>query len=177
VGRGAPPLFPRARPPAGSSSARRARPAGAQPTTRLSLALATLGRPLGATLATLGGVGLLVGTLSFGAGSPATLSLEAATQAPGADGAFGNPQLPAPAASKDIDVTAVGPVATSGRELSGGAGGSTTDSGSVPQNVSTAGGASAWLIGGSVALLVPGPGLIVIAPRGRTRRDRDAGPR
>jgi hypothetical protein len=145
--------------------------------TRLSLALASVGRPLGATLATLGVVGLLVGTLSFGAGSPATLSLEAATQAPGADGAFGNPQLPAPAASKDIDVTAVGPVATSGRELSGGAGGSTTDSGSVPQNVSTAGGASAWLFGGSVARLVLGLGLIVIATRGRTRRDRDPGPR
>ena len=144
-------------------------------TTRLSLAFASFGRPLGASLATLGVVGILVGTLSFGAGSPASLSLQAATQPPGAGGAFTNPELPAPAASKDIDVTAVGPVATSARELSGGAGGSTTDAGSGPQNASSASGASAWLFGGSVALLVVGLGLILVATRGRNRRDRGPG--
>jgi hypothetical protein len=158
-----------------AEQAERLRPAApaARWATRLSRAVASFGRPMGASLATLGVVGILVGTLALGGGSPASMAIEMASQAPGAgggDAAFGgNPQAPAPAPSKDVNVTALGPAATDARQAGGGkTGGSSQDDAAGIERDSS--GASAWLFGGSVVLLIVGLGLLVVATRGRARR-------
>jgi anti-sigma factor RsiW len=120
---------------------------------RLVEAFRSLGRPMGASLATLGVVGLLVGTLSLGMpGAP--LAVDNAAASAGAGGEDPG-ALTAPASSER---TAYEPGA-SGRE-------DFTTPGSKATDGPTA---NTWLLGGSGALLVIGLLLIAVAGRGRRR--------
>lgn len=133
---------------------------------RVGAALASFGRPLGASMATLGVAGLLIGTLTLGAGgagfagSGESLTLQSATGAPNAGGE--NPEGPAPQATSTLDRTAIGPAVT---EIPKDGGPAAADSGAIARDAS---GASAWLFLGSAVLLIVGLGLIVVATRGRS---------
>ena len=119
---------------------------------RLGLGIATFGRPVGAAMATLGLVGLLVGSVTlnggllFGGGSAG-----APASAPGIDQTG-----PAPEATADL--TAFGPLATSLDVKGGGVGTGNRDL-LAGQSVSVV------LLGGSAALLLLGLALIVAARR------------
>jgi hypothetical protein len=144
---------------------------------RLSDAIPTLGRPLGASLAALGLVGLLVGTMALAQlGSPAAMSTEGSgdgAAAPGATAAT----APGPAAGATFEVTAGNQSLStppgdgaayeplSSARDSGGKGPATLDDrGSGP-------GLVALLFAGSIALLVAGGALLLLATR-RTRRSK-----
>jgi hypothetical protein len=120
-------------------------------TDRLRRGVATFGRPLGTGLATLGVAGLLIGSLTL-SGSPFALMVggaASASSAPGVDQTVG-----APGQSERFPASAPGPT-TKG------------DSGGGPS--APAGGAglpgAGLLIGGSVAVLVAGIGLVVASRR------------
>lgn len=126
---------------------------------RLARALGAAGRPLGASMATLGIVGLLVGTLGFGwAGAPGSLSLDAAaTTGAGAE------MVPGMAPGPSGRITAVGPGATAGRQeerSEQGADLGTTDSSGLV------------LTAASTILLVGGVALLVVGVSGRRRPQR-----
>lgn len=148
---------------------------------RLSDAIPTLGRPVGASLAALGVVGLLVATMAVAPlGSPAAMSTEGSGDGAAAPGATAAPAatqgtVPGAAAGPSFEVTAgnqslstppgdraaYGPQSSAGD--TGGEGPAARDGrGSGP-------GLVALLFAGSVALLVAGAGLLVLATR-RTRR-------
>jgi hypothetical protein len=149
-------------------------------TDRLAAAVAAFGRPVGASLAALGFVGLLVGATSLGflgggAASATSAPMAAAANptaapAPGDEsGAAGN----APAATAARDDTQLGPKASdTGSGVFGGAAMSAEPSlaadeapGVSRSAASTATAPEAWLLLVSVAALVGGIGLIVIATR------------
>lgn len=120
---------------------------------RLRLGVATFGRPLGAGLATLGVAGLLIGSLTL-SGSPFALMVgggaSASTAAPG------------------VDQTVATPEQTE-RSRSSEPGSTTKDGGAYGGPTTSAGGpglpAAALLIGGSVAVLVAGIGLVIASRR------------
>lgn len=142
-------------------------------TDRLAAAVAAFGRPVGASLATLGLVGLLVGAASLGSfgslgGRPTSAPMAAdanATAAPAARAASGgsaeNGAAGAqPAMTKGSDgATEFGPAATQAAPLETG--------GPARQGDTAAPGASpvTWLFAGSLAALVGGLALVVIATR------------
>lgn len=115
-------------------------------------------RPLGATLATFGVVGLLVGSTTFGGAASAPLaapSSDAATNA-SAEITRGGTEPDGPKASGDM---AFGPAASS---LTG-----RTDPDPPIDRDLASGGPSplAWLLGGSVAMLLAGVLLLVVSFR------------
>lgn len=133
----------------------------------LRRSMVSFGRPVGASMAALGIVGLLVGTVSFGGGSASTptsagANAGAATTAPAqiqTDSGPGNPK------STDLSFDA-GPLSSAAP--SPGIGGERT-------NASDSGAPSptAWLLGGSVVLVLGGLVLLVIAIQsGRGGEDR-----
>jgi hypothetical protein len=126
---------------------------------RLARAFAGVGQPLGASLATLGIVGLLVGTVSFGgAATSEKLNIDAA--ATGGAGAVLGPDFTPPSTGR---TTAVGPGATGGREEQ-----------PPPQETDLDAQVSSGLVltVASTILLVGGLGLIVLGVRGRRLRGR-----
>ena len=115
---------------------------------RLNLGVAAFGRPVGATLATFGVVGLLVGSLALGGGPMASMGGAAApSAAPGID-TSGVPESTQLRASSS-------PFATQREETPGGGG--SNGGGGIP--------GGAVLLGGSVVLVVVGIGLILAARR------------
>jgi hypothetical protein len=124
--------------------------------------VASFGRPVGATMATLGLVGLLVGTVGLAPlGGAASMPIEAAgaTAAPAAGGTVdlsgGNGSLSSPPG----DRTAAGPLSSAGG--SGGKSPATRDEGRPgPAPL-------ALLFAGSIALLVVGVALLVAGSRRR----------
>jgi hypothetical protein len=114
---------------------------------RLRLGVATFGRPLGAGLATLGVAGLLIGSLAL-SGSPFALMVGGAASGPppGVDQTVGAPEQ-----SEHARTGAPGPTTKDGG-TSGPAGG---------PGLPVAG----LLIGGSVAVLVAGIGLVIASRR------------
>ena len=130
---------------------------------RLRDGVATFGRPVGASLATLGVIGLLVGTMALAPlGGPAAMTMEDAGAGGAAPGATfvlsgGNQALSSPPG----DRAALEPAA-SGRD-SGGNGVATLDDGRP-------GPAPLMLLfAGSIAVLVFGAGLLLVNARGRQR--------
>lgn len=150
-------------------------------TDRIVTAVAALGRPVGASLAALGFVGLLVGATSLGflgGGAAASTSAPMAAAAnPTAAAAQGDESGAAgiiPAATTASDDTQPGPKGSdAGRGVfDGGVGVSAEPSlaaaeapGVSRSAASTATGPEAWLLVVSVAALLGGIGLIVIATR------------
>jgi len=130
---------------------------------RLRRSLDSFGRPIGASLATLGLVGVLVGSLSFGGAAgalPQTMGSTAATNAPGAE-VDGQTDT-----AKATDVTAaLGPAASQRdtRTNAEGAPGILRSDG--PPNP------SALLVGGSLLMLFAGLALLLVTFR-RGRRNR-----
>lgn len=126
---------------------------------RLRTSLTGFARPLGASMATLGVVGLLVGSMTLGGvAMPGSLAIDAGAPTAGAAGAE---LIPAGASQ---GTTAYGPEATGDRNESGTGG----------ARSSTFGGAVSFatvLQAGSVALLIVGLALLVIGMRGRSRRE------
>ena len=128
---------------------------------RLNLGVAAFGRPVGATMATFGVVGLLVGSLALGGGPMASLGGAAASSAaPGIDTTGG----PAPESTQYR--ASYGPLATVrdgavGGGVSGEAGGGL--------------GPGALLLGSSVALVLVGVGLILAARRNPPRVSAPSG--
>jgi hypothetical protein len=118
---------------------------------RLAVGIAAFGRPVGAAMATFGIVGILVGSLTLG-GSPLAMMTAGAgsTAAPGVD-----QQESAPGASDTR--TSYGPFVTGKEEQPG-------DPGTEGTRDAGASG-SAILIGGSVAFVVLGLGLVLAARR------------
>jgi hypothetical protein len=121
---------------------------------RLDLGLAAFGRPVGATMATLGVVGLLIGSLALGGGPGSLFSAQSAVAVPSAPGSA----LTGPAGSPTIDRTQFGPEATAldsknPGPLSGVR--ETTNQAAV----------TVALFGGSIAFLVLGIALFVAARR------------
>ena len=120
---------------------------------RLNLGVAAFGRPVGATMAAFGVVGLLVGSLALGGGPMASLGGAAASSAaPGIDTTGG----PAPEATRYR--ASYGPLATAKDGTVGGVAGE-AGGGVAP---------GALLLGSSVALVV-GIGLILAARRNQAR--------
>jgi len=117
---------------------------------RLNLGVATFGRPIGAAMTTFGIVGLLVGSLALGGGPLASMGGAAAsTAAPaGVDAASEVPETSVYRASSGPLETAKDGSIGAGQP---GGGGSTT--------------APLLLFGGSIALVVVGIGLVVVARR------------
>jgi hypothetical protein len=117
---------------------------------RLNLGVATFGRPVGAAMATFGIVGLLVGSLGLGGGPFASMGGAAAsTAAPaGVDVASEIPETSAYRAS-------YGPIETA-RDVGIGGGPPGGEAGTT---------APPLLFGGSIALVVVGIGLILVARR------------
>jgi hypothetical protein len=130
----------------------------------LAAAFASFGRPLGASMATLGVVGLLVGAATLPPGGAANLSFEAATTS-GASGGAADVvrQAPIPAATRALVRTAIGPAATDPPKDAS----ETVTHGAGLERDSS--GATVWLLGASTLLLLLGVGLIVVATRGRSR--------
>jgi hypothetical protein len=121
----------------------------------LRRSLAGLARPIGGTMATFGLIGLLVGSAALsGGGATGALSGAAPTSAPAELQAGGT--QPGPKSSTTD--TAFGPMATveSTRAGAGGDRDLTAVRGTNP---------ALWLLGGSVALLLVGIGLLLVARR------------
>jgi hypothetical protein len=141
---------------------------------RLSDAIPTLGRPLGASLAALGVVGLLVATMAVAPlGAPAALPMEGARDGAGAPGATAA-TAPGPAAGATFEVTAGNQSLTTppGDQAYGPQSSARDTGGQVPATVDDGGsgpGLVALLFAGSIALLVAGAALLLLATR-RTRR-------
>jgi hypothetical protein len=111
-------------------------------------------RPLGATFASLGIVGLLVGSVNLGGAALGPMAADLASPATGSElGAA----TPAPGASARGSVT--GPVPSPAVVPPGSVTGF-DDGGPTP---------ATWLLGGSVALLVVGLGLIALGARSRAK--------
>ena len=132
---------------------------------RLSDAIPTFGRPIGASLATLGVVGLLVGTMALAPlGSPASMPIEGASGGalgPAAEATFdltdGNGQLSTPPG----DRSGIEPLGSS--RDGGGTDAVTFDDGRPgPAPL-------ALLFAGSIALLVLGVALLLVGTRRRRR--------
>jgi hypothetical protein len=126
---------------------------------RLRDGIATFGRPVGASLAALGVVGLLVGTMSLGGlgGSPASMPIEGTGgAAPGATSGLGAVNQPEASAAEDRSTSA--PEPSGERQVFTTTG---TDSGL------TAPGGSALLLAGSITLLVAGAALLLGGSRRR----------
>lgn len=127
--------------------------------TGLRRSMASFGRPVGASMAALGVVGLLVGSVSLGAGSAAG-SLAAGTGATAATSAPAEVQsgagTPADPKASDRNVALV-PESTTATSQVGGD--SAFDSTSVGVNPAI------WLLGASVLLLVAGVSLLVVTIR------------
>jgi hypothetical protein len=120
--------------------------------TRLGLGVGAFGRPVGAAMATLGVVGLLVGSLTVNGAPFAAMSGAAgATAAPGIDQTGGAPESSA-------DRTSFRPLST-GKD---GTTGSTESSGGGPGL-----GGSLLVLAGSAALVILGIGLIMASRRRR----------
>jgi hypothetical protein len=150
-------------------------------TDRLAAAAATFGRPVGASLAALGFVGLLVGATSLGLLGGGTASATSAPMAAAANptgapapGDEGRAAGIVPAATAASDDTQPGPKSTDdGRGVfAGGVAVSAAPSmaaaeapGVSRSAASAATGLEAWLVLVSVVALVGGIGLIVIATR------------
>jgi hypothetical protein len=119
---------------------------------RLRRGVATFGRPLGAGLATLGVAGLLIGSLTLN-GSPFALMVGGAASAsgapPGVDQTVG-----APGQSEHSRTSAPGPTTKDSAY-----GGPTVPAGGAGLP------AAGLLIGGSVAVLVAGIGLVIVSRR------------
>ena len=139
-------------------------------TDRVVAGVAAFGRPVGASLATLGLVGLLVGAATLGPlGGSAASAPKAAnagpTAAPAAPAASPGPAENSaggaePAMTKGTDVsTAFGPAATQAERQSAGGLGRQDDT-AVPGPTPTA-----WLLAASLAALIGGLALVVIATR------------
>jgi hypothetical protein len=166
--------------------AARLRPSGASApvrrwTDRLAAAVATFGRPVGASLATLGVVGLLVGAATFGSlggqstGAAAPAAADAnATSAPSGAGRLA--AGPEPGATKGATTgTELGPIATGtvaglpGTALQSAAASRSPDTAFGATTPSASGssmpGPTAWLLVLSGFALVGGIGLIVLATR------------
>jgi len=131
---------------------------------RLVDGVATFGRPVGATLAALGVVGLLVGTVGLaplGGAASAPIEAAGATAAPAAAGTFeltaGNDSVSSPPG----DRTAFGPQASAGDT---GGKSPATVGGSPPGPAPIA-----VLFAGSIVLLVVGAALVVAGSRRRRR--------
>jgi hypothetical protein len=126
---------------------------------RLRRTLAGVARPLGASMAAIGIVGVLVGSATLGGFAAAPLSIDANglkdTGAPEVNP--GGPQAPVPEAT---DRTAhIQPGATFGE---GGVGaGEGPREGDGADHTTTAASASAWLLGGSIGLLAVGLALLL----------------
>lgn len=118
---------------------------------RLGMSIASFGRPVGAAMATLGVVGLLIGTLTLGGPLPVAMSGNGQPSAPGA-GVDQSVSVPESTLSR----TSYGPSATGKRDLSGGQPESERDSGSPGPLV---------LFGGSIAFVVLGLTLLLAARR------------
>lgn len=145
-----------------------ARRLGGRPSPRGFLAglrgsIAQFGRPVGATLATFGIVGLLVGSASLGGFAVGgRMSVDSGATAPPQAGIGAGEELTGPAKSTN-STTAFGPLATP------------NDNGVVPATQGDRDGTltgpspAAWLLVGSVGLLVAGLLLLVVASRSRPR--------
>jgi hypothetical protein len=142
---------------------------------RLRDGVSSFGRPVGASLAALGVVGLLVGTMALAPlGSPAAMSTEGA-------GFGGDTRASTPAASVDLrgvdgplstaggDGAAFGPLSTARED--GGKSAITRDDGRPGPALLV------LLFAGSIALLVAGAALLVVASRRRSRSGRRAAAR
>ena len=141
---------------------------------RLSDAIPTLGRPLGGSLAALGVVGLLVGTMAVAPlGSPAAMPMEGArdgAEAPGATAAT----APGPAAGATFVVTAGNQSLSTppGDQAYGPQPSAVVTGGEAPATFDDRGssrGLVALLFAGSIALLFAGAALLLLAAR-RARR-------
>ena len=124
--------------------------------------LATFGRPVGASLAALGVVGILVGTLAVG-----QLGL-APVAGPTAGGAGAGPAAPGATSGFTENQAAQSP--TTDRTLAGAGSSSRDDLGSKATGIDSAvtGGGTPWLVfAGSIAMLVLGIGLVVAGTRRR----------
>ncbi|HYK95196.1 MAG TPA: hypothetical protein VE011_04915 [Candidatus Dormibacteraeota bacterium] len=150
-------------------------------TDRLVAAVAALGKPVGVSLATLGLVGLLVGTSSLGVPGRSAASatsapvaadhLATAAPAPGGEGgAAGN----VPAATSASGGTGPGPKSTDTSQdaYRGGAGASAGpyastlgSTGSTAPSETPAPGPATWLLALSLVAIAGGVGLIVVATR------------
>lgn len=134
----------------------RVRPRGLVASLRRSVV--AFARPVGATLATFGLVGVLVGTATFGGAASAPLAAPSsrdATNAP-AEMQSGGTQPDGPKASGD---TEFGPAA------SGGTGRTDADPPIERDLASTGWTPQAWLLGGSVAILLAGVLLLIVSFR------------
>jgi hypothetical protein len=124
---------------------------------RLLDGLAAFGRPIGATLATFGIVGLLVGTATLGSLGGAAATGAEATGAPAAaptnDLAAGNP----PGATPTIDRLSAGPKATDARE----------EFTTADMDAGLGSSAAPWLFAGSVTLVAVGLAVLLIGARQR----------
>ena len=119
---------------------------------RLRLGVATFGRPLGAGLATLGVAGLLIGSLAL-SGSPFALMVGGAASASSAPAGV-DQTVGAPGQSERSRTSAPGPTTKEGAY-----GGPSTPAGGAGLP------AAGLLIGGSVAVLVAGIGLVIASRR------------
>lgn len=125
---------------------------------RLRTSLSGFARPLGASMATLGVVGLLFGSMTFGGGAmPGSLAIDAGATAGAAGAELGSVGVP------NASQTAAGPAATEGPKQ-----GSTGNLRNSTEFGATAASLSTVLQAGSVALLVLGLALLVIGMRGRS---------
>ena len=118
-------------------------------------------KPVGATLATFGLIGVLVGSAALGGGGASgTLSSGIVPSGAPADIEAGGPQPGPKASTKD---TAYEPLAT----------GDATRAGSGDERDFGAAGPrpAAWLLGGSIAVLLAGIGLLLVAGRRGRRAD------
>ena len=127
----------------------------------LRRALFVLARPVGATLATFGLVGVLVGTATFGGAASAPLAAPSSDNATNAPAEFtaGGSQLGGPKASNDL---VFGPFA-SPAAASDSVGRTDTDP-PTERDLGSAGSSPvAWLFGASVAMLIIGVILLIVS--------------
>ena len=128
---------------------------------RLGAGIAAFGRPVGAAMATFGFVGILVGSLALGGSPVAPMSAGAASSAgPGASAGPGVDQLETVPQASDGRAE-YGPFVTGKNDGPG-------DMGSGGERDARARDGSLVLLGGSIAFVLLGLGLIVA-----TRRSRD----